>query len=338
MSGGRVWLRRAYRVSYFVLPAVLLFLVFRRIDFQKLLWATKQSNPWLVLLGVLYYPLAIFLGAWRWHALLVAGVGPVPQRFAIRHYWTGLALGYFVPGSLGWDAYRVIVAGRAYGRYAVNTAIIVAEKLAALFCCCTIIIALSPLVPAGREGGLHQILVWAYALAVIPAAVVAGLVWYGRSETLQQRVEAVAGPLGRKLLSRFTPAGVSFETDRPWKEILPAMVSGRRLTTVLAFSFAIQVFGGLANQIFFMALGHDVSWVANLFLGPVLFFIFLLPVSFGSLGVREVAYIGLYSLWGVPAETALLLSFFNLIGVLLNNALGGLVILGTGFSKAESQT
>ena len=37
MSAGRVWLRRAYRVSYFVLPAVLLFLVFRRIDFQKLL-------------------------------------------------------------------------------------------------------------------------------------------------------------------------------------------------------------------------------------------------------------------------------------------------------------
>jgi glycosyltransferase 2 family protein len=335
MSGGRRWLRRAYRVSYFVLPAVLLFLVFRRIDFQKLLWATTHSNPWLVTLGVGYYPLAVFLGAWRWHALLRAGVGPVPRRFAVRHYWTGLALGYFVPGSLGWDAYRVIVAGRAHGRYAVNTAIIVVEKLAALFCCCTIIIALSPLVPAGREGGLHQILLWAYALVLLPAVVVAGLAWLGRSGRLQQRVEAVAGSLGRTLLSRFTPAGVSFETDRPWKEAMPALVSVRSLVPVLASSFAIQVFGGLANQVFFLALGYNVSLVANLFLGPVLFFVFLLPISFGSLGVREVAYIGLYSLWGVPAETALLISFFNLVGVLLNNAIGGLVIVGSGLKEGS---
>jgi glycosyltransferase 2 family protein len=256
----------------------------------------------------------------------------VPRRFAARHYWTGLALGYFVPGSLGWDAYRVVVAGRAYGRYAVNTAIIVVEKLAALFCCCTIIIALSPLVPAGREGGLHQILLWAYALVLVPAAVAVAVGWLGRGGRLQQRVGTLVATLGGRLVSRFTPAGVTFESDRPWSEVLPALVSARSLVPVLASSFGIQVFGGLANQVFFLALGQHVPLVANLFLGPVLFFVFLLPISFGSLGVREVAYIGLYSLWGVPAETALLISFFNLVGVLLNNAIGGLVVLGSGLS------
>ena len=58
---------------------------------------------------------------------------------------------------------------------------------------------------------------------------------------------------------------------------------------------------------------------------PVLYFIFLLPISFGSLGIREGAYILLYGLFGVPAETALVVSFFNLLGVLLNNLIGALL-------------
>ncbi len=66
-----------------------------------------------------------------------------------------------------------------------------------------------------------------------------------------------------------------------------------------------------------------------MFITPALYFIFTLPISLGSLGIREGTYIILYGLFGVPPEVALLISFFNLSGILLNNLIGGIVLLIT---------
>jgi uncharacterized membrane protein YbhN (UPF0104 family) len=95
---------------------------------------------------------------------------------------------------------------------------------------------------------------------------------------------------------------------------------------VTIFSFLIQLAAAVGNQIFFIAVNHDVPFLVNLFVVPILTFIFLLPISFGSLGIREGAYILLYGAFGVPMETALLVSFFNLLGMLLNNLVGGIML------------
>jgi uncharacterized protein (TIRG00374 family) len=336
MKQDRNWLRWIYKISYWVIPALLLYFVFRRIDFQKLLQVLKISNPWLIALGVAYYPLVVFIGAERWLTLLRACVGNVPRKFVLQHYWTGLAIGYFMPGSLGWDVYRIVVAGRRFGRYAMNAVVIVLEKLSALFCCASIIVVLAPSVPLRAVPALRGILHWAAWLSLSFAAIVIVAMVVGRNRFVLQKVQAAFAALGGKILDRVRFSGVSVDLERPLKELVTPVISLRCLLPVVTLSFAVQILGGLANQVFFMALGFDISVSANLFLSPVLFFIFLVPISFGSLGVREAVYIGLYGIWGVPAETALLISFFNLIGVLLNNAVGGLIILGSGLRKEES--
>ena len=42
----------------------------------------------------------------------------------MKHYWIGLALGLFAPASLGWDAYRVGVSGRRFGRYSLSVTVL----------------------------------------------------------------------------------------------------------------------------------------------------------------------------------------------------------------------
>jgi hypothetical protein len=95
---------------------------------------------------------------------------------------------------------------------------------------------------------------------------------------------------------------------------------------VTIFSFLIQLTSAVGNQIFFIAANYDLPFLVNLFATPVLYFVFLLPISYGSLGIREGAYILLYGAFGVPMETALLVSFFNLFGILLNNLVGGIIL------------
>ncbi|MBU1909975.1 MAG: flippase-like domain-containing protein, partial [Verrucomicrobia bacterium] len=112
--------------------------------------------------------------------------------------------------------------------------------------------------------------------------------------------------------------------------LLEPLTSWRLLRGTLALSLANLFIAALGNQIFFRAVGYPLPFLANLFVLPVLMFVFLLPISFGSLGIREGAYILLYGLFGVPPETALLVSFFNLAGLLLNNLIGGAMIIVHG--------
>jgi uncharacterized membrane protein YbhN (UPF0104 family) len=69
----------------------------------------------------------------------------------------------------------------------------------------------------------------------------------------------------------------------------------------------------------------------NLFITPLLFLLYALPISFGGLGIREGAFILAYSAFGVPTETALIISVTGLMGNLLSYGIGaGLILLDRG--------
>ena len=89
------------------------------------------------------------------------------------------------------------------------------------------------------------------------------------------------------------------------------------------------------TKIFFAALDYDLPFVLNLFIAPILFFIYALPISFGSIGVRETAYIILYGIFGVPSETALIVSFFALFGIMLNHLIGAILIAFSSARKVD---
>ena len=58
---------------------------------------------------------------------------------------------------------------------------------------------------------------------------------------------------------------------------------------------------------------------------PLLFVVLSLPVGVSALGVREVAFVSLYSLFAVPAEVALMVSALALVGFLANCAVDALL-------------
>ena len=97
---------------------------------------------------------------------------------------------------------------------------------------------------------------------------------------------------------------------------------------VVVFSLLIQGFSALAAQLFFTALGIEIPYVANLFATSVFFIVFVLPISFGGIGVREVAFIMVYGLFGIEPETAVLVSLFQFSAILVSNAIGAALIWG----------
>ncbi len=322
-----VWLRRALR---FGVPVIVAYLIVTRIDFGVLKESFLDTNPLLFTVGILHAPVLIVIAAYRWKVLLQQYLSKaVGTVFAFRHYWIGQAIGFFTPASLGLDAYRIVVGGKRLGSYPRNVLIVLVEKLMALMTCTAIIVALYPLVSGVTDPRIRQIVTAAYVLLLVSLAAVLLAACAGRSRAvavISDRAVRYVSSVLKNIGKRIGMNGISGNPGISLRTITDPLMSPRVLA-VIVLSLGIQLVSSVKSQIYFISLGYDIPLAVNLFVTPMIYFIFLLPISLGSIGIREGVYILMYRMFGVPAEIALLISFYNLMGVLLNNAVGGVIVL-----------
>jgi uncharacterized membrane protein YbhN (UPF0104 family) len=198
--------------------------------------------------------------------------------------------------------------------------------------CVSLIIVLYPAVPIGSSPEIEQVLHLSYVLLSASLLVLVAMAFGLRSRLLSailNRLESYSSRLHKRLASRFGLERNEEEAGLQIRTLLQPWTAPKRLAPALILSLSIQVVAAVRGQIFFRSLGYPIPLSVNLFAAPVLFFVFMLPISFGSLGIREGAFILLYGLFGVPAETALLVSFFNLSGLVLNNVIGAAILLAS---------
>ena len=243
-TGRRKWLRRLRRVLYWAIPIVVLYVVLRSIDMEALKQSLSQANPWLLALGICMTPIVTLIGALRWRYFLVQFHDQaVDLGFVLKHYWIGLALGRFSPSSIGMDVYRVMASGQRYGRYGLNTAIVLIEKLIALISAMSLIIVLYPLVPLSPSSDIAKVfsLAYLFLFASLLAIVVVALAQRSRSvATLLERLEAYSEGFIQRTGARLG-MGDRFKDRRiPFREMIAPVASPRRLLPALLFSFGIQ--------------------------------------------------------------------------------------------------
>ena len=322
-----------FRYLRFAVGITILFFIIRHIDFNKFLESMLKTNPWLMIIGLSHFPLLIFLAILRWRSLLLQyQPDSIPICLVARHYWIGLTLGFFSPASLGLDIYRVVVISRRFGQYMINIAIVFIEKFMALISCLAIIAFLYPLLPINLSPQVEQIHYLSQQILVILvllSGIMIIVLRYHVVTGLLDIINTYIAKLFTRISRKFAPHNEQETKHFLFTEACKPFLSPVNLAIVFIISFGIQLVSAVKSQIFFSALNFDLPFIVNMFITPALYFIFTLPISLGSLGIREGAYIILYGLFGVPAEVALLISFFNLSGILLNNLIGGIVLLIT---------
>ncbi len=331
----RTMLHRLRRLLYWLLPVVILTAIFSRMDGARLWALVRQVHPGWLILGWLSYPLACVAGAWRWQTLLTVYLGRrLPFGFLLRHYFIGHALGFFAPASAGWDVYRVAAAGRTFGHYRKNIAAILVEKFMAVLSAGLLVFLLLPVV---RRWAVPAAAPW---LSLLHHAALAGLALCGATlGALILLARNRAADLAARRIQMFfthllarTGAGPAAEDTPPpgLGELVRPVLRPGAFVRVLLLSVLIQSITSLGGVFKFRSLGLAVPFWINFFVVPILLFIFILPISFGSLGVREGSNILLYGLFGIPAEAALVVSILGLGGLLLNQVIGALALWRTG--------
>lgn len=322
-----IWSRVA-QVARWLIPLAILFIIFRGIDWHRFVSLLAQANPWLILSGILYYPLVILLGAVRWHTVLRAyHAHRVHYAASLKDYWSGMAIGVFAPASLGWDVFRVAVATRRYGNVIANSATIVVEKMMALLTCASLVALLVPFMSIAADNRHLQQVITTSHIVLVSTLGVSTIVFFMVRQGAAVRFFLAISDRITHWLDRLSQR--KHLSDRPKTSLAATFAPLRRLDIlfpVIVFSFLIQFASAIGNQILFISVNYDLPFLVNMFVVPVLYFVFLLPISFGSLGIREGAYVLLYGAFSVPMETALLVSFLNLLGILLNNLVGGIIL------------
>lgn len=333
MSEWKRFLTTARRVAFYVVPALLLLLILRRVDFPRLLAGLRDTTPGLIVLGVCLRPLQILLGGLRWRLLGNHFCKTkLSRRYMVGHYWAGVAVGYFTPGNLGWHAYRVITLGRRMNAYTASLITIVAEKLFGLLSVLVMCLVLFPLVVSKMHGDT-TVFRNAYLVlsAVIVALIASGVLFrlFGRRGGSTQPIQLMLNRLILRTVNSIrnqrVSQAVTGDLERS-NNLLSILKDPGLVVAVSAYSIGILVVAAVCSQLILRGMGQEMDFLVNLFAAPVFFILFLVPVSFGSLGVREAAFILFYGRFGVELETALLLSFFNLMGLMLNSVIGALMI------------
>jgi uncharacterized protein (TIRG00374 family) len=223
-----------------------------------------------------------------------------------------------------------VVGDRRFGQFGLNVAITLVQKLLTLVTCMALIILLYPLVPVSSPPEIDRILQLSYVLLLSAVLLVLAAAIALRSRLLSlvlQRLEIYLADMRRKTADRLGAKAQRQDISIPLRVMLTPLADPKQLLPGLVLSIAFMLLAAARGQIFFRALGYDLPFASNLFAAPVLVFVFTLPISFGSFGIREAAFILVYGLFGVPAEIALSVSFFNLFGMLLNSLIGAIVML-----------
>ncbi|MCG8696599.1 MAG: flippase-like domain-containing protein [Bacteroidales bacterium] len=317
------------KVIFWVLPVIILYQVYSRIDVQRLLQMLSSIDVFKALLGILLNPVFIIIAAIRWHYMLKSSVEkPLKLSYITKHYWIGMAVGYFLPASAGWDVYRLVSIGKKTKKYFTNVFILITEKFLALFSCVVLVLILYPFITKGiQTEWMSTVINFSYLIFILFVIGIL-LFWLLRKGDLFARMDIFITSWMQKMFQKSKKLKNFFSEERQFSFFTGLKkLSFKWIAMVLFFTFLLRALNAYKDVIMFDAIGVDLDFASSMFITPILFFVFLLPISFGSIGIREGAYIMFFGMVGIDAESAVLVSYLNLIGILLNNAIGGVIML-----------
>ena len=311
-----------------ILCVVLLGYLIRRLDleeFGRVLTGAASQWPWW-LAGLAFTFLGLFAGVWRWSEILAAqGIRlPFGQVFSI--FFIGQFFNAFMLGACGGDVARAYyVAHRAGGRRTEAASTVLVDRAIGLW----VTIAFGCAMIADRRDMFfsHPASRWPAALMwiLLAGSAVAAWVLFRRNLIEQPWLAAWRESESRVVrLARRVYAAFFLYRQRP------AVMVG-------AAALSLVNIAGLSLACWSFARSLDVDQPLSVFfaLFPVITVIAAVPLTPGSLGVRESLFVTLFNAVQVGDETAMSLSLLVYAGSLVWSLFGGAIFLG--FAAGEGR-
>jgi uncharacterized membrane protein YbhN (UPF0104 family) len=135
-------------VLKFAVTSVLLYFVFRKVDFQQVKYRLIHANYWWMLVALVSYFVSIMISSWRLSSFFKSIHLKLDARFNFRLYLLGLFYNFLLPGGIGGDGYKIYLLNKTYKLPAKKVFwALMFDRLSGLWAIGLIIVALIFLIP-----------------------------------------------------------------------------------------------------------------------------------------------------------------------------------------------
>jgi uncharacterized membrane protein YbhN (UPF0104 family) len=300
-----------------VVSALLLGLLFSRIEFSRL-WSTarRASAAWL-LVALTVYTVNVLASTWRWHLLLDAQGVHVRRRKLLGSFLVALFFNNFLPSNIGGDVIRIRDTARPARSKTLAATIVLVDRG----------LGLMGLVLVAATGATMAASVRHAAAPIWPA-----WLWVGFFVAAAASAPAVLAPAGFGRLLRpltvFHPEWVGGRIEK----LIAALARFRDRPSALAGCFGGAVFVQATIVVFYFIVSYALHLNVTLWdlavIVPLSFVVQMLPVSLNGFGVREATFAFYFTRVGQSLESALLVSLVATALTMLFSLTGAAVYIG----------
>jgi hypothetical protein len=341
--------KRLLDLAKVIVSLILIFLLLREIGLQETLEKLLQVHPGYLMAALVVALLGVVVRSYRWQVLLSALEIEVPLRQLIALYFIGFLFTNVLPTGFGGDPIRMYELSRYTHRTAESAGTVLADRFFGL-------IVLQALAVVALAFGYPLVEPWMIVFTVLLFVGSLIAVWLLLNRRLWQSLGERLKPLAslgqnqgsvpstslraepqtegsrhglRKILGRVRNLSMAEGLKRFYESLhgYNALAVGKTLSVSLVFNISLIAM----NYLLGLSLGARVSiWHYFLFV-PITSIVTMLPVSFAGLGVREGAYVFLFTQAGMPRETALSLSLLvYVVSIFTPGIIGGIIYVLKG--------
>lgn len=306
------WKKRVFTVVRLLVAAGLLWFVFHKfIKVDEIREMAKRTDRRLLWLGLVTELLPIFVTTFRWQ-LLLRPVGLRLGFLRVLHFnYLGLFFNNFLIGLTGGDLVKAILISRGTDRRAAAALTVFVDRLIGL----VVLAGIAGVACFARLGNRDFLVAAAIVWGFLGSFALFCLVYFNRRLRAAQWIRRLRRALpGRGILIELDEAGRAYRGQ--W-----AILTGAVLLSIAGHAASIAGAFLLAR-----ALGATVALVDVLIYFPVVMMIASVPISIGTWGVGEAAFVGFFRKVGMPETTAVGLSLLVRLSQMIWTLPGGILL------------
>lgn len=289
--------------------AFLVFL-FEKADMANVWIVIRSVNPMMFVIAAFAYALSQIASTYRWSLFLPnAGIN-IPFLRLISLYYVGMFFNIFLPTAIGGDAVKSYYLYKFSGKGGNSLASVFLDRFMGFFALVTIAVV-SLLFGYRYVKGTY---VPALVIALASAFLLSSLILWNKS--LHNWALVITGKI--KLL------GINEKIESLYNAVMIYKSAPLVLLKAFGVSFIVQF---LSISIFYLVsrgFGMTISMGYFFLFVPIAVSISMLPLSLSGLGLREGAFVYLFTKVGTTDAQALSISLAGFAVVVMVSLLGGI--------------
>lgn len=283
------------------------------VDLGELAETLRSVAPGLLALAVLVFLVTNMTSVLKWRMVIKAQGTSVSWPYLTSIFYMGLFFNNFLPTNFGGDLVRIYKLSRATGNTVDATSSVVLDRASSTFAL-LMIAMVAALLELRRLGtGLALTILGMFVVFLLLIGLFAS--------------ERTARRLARFPLLRADPFGIRRHLRDFYMSVNQFRDQKKTMALVMGLSVIYQALYVVSVNL--LALSLDIHLPVSfyfLFI-PIVLAVGMAPISLNGLGVREGAWVLLFTQAGVPAAEALSMSVLNTLMITAVSMVGGIFYL-----------